>query len=476
VRFTPDVSDRRNLDAPPELHEPTSAAELKLAAEDLIEGLAFAAGSQNEVTGEVHAKSGLRDGRAVVSSVQESDDAALFAQVEALIGDAIRYRASDIHLEPLGRKLRLRYRVDGRLVEVPGPAQGIHLPLVSRLKIMANISIAEKRLPQDGRMAWPGGSKPIDLRVSTLPTVHGESVVMRILDSESARPRLEELGLAADDLATLRGLIGRHDGIVLVTGPTGSGKTTTLYSCLQTLNQRERKIITVEDPVEYQLAGVNQVPVRPEVGLTFAAALRALLRQSPNVIMVGEIRDAETAEMAVHAALTGHLVFSTLHTNDAVGAVTRLVDLGIKPYLVAASLRGSVAQRLVRRICPACREVAPPSAAEREALGRFLGTAEGRFARGRGCPACHGSGYFGRLGVFETFLVDPEMERTLSAPRALDALRAAARRAGRGTLQEDALDKAKCGLTTLSEVASLATSEGDGGLICRPEPPPFLPS
>jgi type IV pilus assembly protein PilB len=455
----PHSPDRQSLDAPTASNATKPVAEADLASEDSTEYLEFAGGTRIELKARVPAAGGVRDRSEVESSVQESDDPALFAQVEALIADAIRYRASDIHLEPLGRKLRLRYRVDGRLVELPGPAHGFHLPLVSRLKIMANISIAEKRLPQDGRMPWPGGSKPIDLRVSTLPTVHGESLVMRILDSESTRPRLDELGLAADDLAALRGLIGRHDGLVLVTGPTGSGKTTTLYSCLQTLNQRERKIITVEDPVEYQLAGVNQVPVRPDVGLTFATALRALLRQSPNVIMVGEIRDAETAEMAVHAALTGHLVFSTLHTNDAVGAVTRLVDLGIKPYLVAASLRGSVAQRLVRRVCPACREVASASGVETEALGRLLGPSEFDFVRGRGCPACHGSGYFGRLGVFETFLVDPGIERMLSAPRALGALRAVARGAGRRTLQEDALDKAKCGLTTLSEVASLATSE-----------------
>ena len=451
--------------------------------DDVLEALRFSTGTEVELKvlsrdeaelnlkrlGAIDARRGLTPAGALESGggdhsssdvlPREPEEAALFGQVQALITDAVERRASDIHVEPLSRSLRVRYRIDGGLVEVRGPAKEMQLPLVSRLKIMANISIAEQRIPQDGRIAWNAGGRPVDLRVSTLPTAHGESVVMRLLDQESVRPRFDELGLGRSDDAILRQLISRHDGMVLVTGPTGSGKTTTLYSCLQSLNQRERKIITVEDPIEYQLAGVNQVPVRPEVGMTFASALRALLRQSPNVIMVGEIRDAETAEMAVHAALTGHLVFSTLHTNDAAGAVTRLIDLGIKPYLVAAALRGSLAQRLVRRICPGCRHHARPGPTELQAFEAALADdAHDCFAIGRGCPRCHGTGYYGRLGVFETFVVDPEIERLINERMGIATLRAAARKRGHRSLRADAFAKAKCGLTTLSEVASIAAS------------------
>lgn len=404
-----------------------------------------------------------------VARDRERNDAALIKAVHDLMVEAVAWRASDIHIEPLASRLRVRYRVDGVLIEVPGPPKEIHLPLISRLKIMANISIAQKRVPQDGRISWAEAGRAFDLRVSTVPTGHGESIVMRILDQESVRPRLAELGLAAADGMVLRHLTGRPDGIVLVTGPTGSGKTTTLYSCLQSLNQRERKIITVEDPIEYRLHGISQVPVRPDVGMTFASALRALLRQSPNVIMVGEIRDAETAEMAVHAALTGHLVFSTLHTNDAAGAVTRLIDLGIKPYLVAAALRGSIAQRLVRRICPDCRRPHAPSATEIRALGLDEDPINaGNFVMGSGCSACHGTGFHGRLGVFETFLVDEAMQKRIHARSGTGVLRAAAHARGHRSLRDDAMDKAKCGLTTLGEVASIAATDIGSAEVASP--------
>jgi type IV pilus assembly protein PilB len=288
------------------------------------------------------------------SADETEDDAPIIKRVQAIISEAIQRRASDIHVEPLAHRLRVRYRIDGVLLEADSPPKRLQLPIVSRLKIMANISIAEKRLPQDGRIQLTIAGRALDLRVSSLPTAHGESIVMRILDQESLRLGLPELGFGQDDQATLERLINLPDGILLVTGPTGSGKTTTLYGCLHSINQPDRKIITVEDPVEYQMTGINQVPVKPETGMTFAAALRAMLRQAPNVVMVGEIRDLETAEIAINASLTGHMVFSTLHTNDAPGAVTRLIDIGVKPFLVSTALRGVMAQRLVRKICAAC--------------------------------------------------------------------------------------------------------------------------
>src|SRR5213075_2086991 len=270
------------------------------------------------------------------------------------IVEAFKMRASDIHLEPLAKTFRVRYRIDGVLHEIKPPPKRLQAAIVSRLKIQSNMSISEHRIPQDGRIQSQVGGKLIDLRVSCLPTNHGESIVMRILDKEGLRLGLPELGFFTDDQQTFERLIGLPDGILLVTGPTGSGKTTTLYSCLNFINKPDRKIITVEDPVEYVLAGINQVPVRHEVGMTFASALRSMLRQAPNIVMVGEIRDLETAEIAINASLTGHMVFSTLHTNDAPSAVTSLTDIGAKPFLVAAALRSVMAQRLVRRVCPAC--------------------------------------------------------------------------------------------------------------------------
>ncbi len=394
------------------------------------------------------------------SSWAGDEDAPVIRLVHALIHAAIDRRASDIHLEPLGRRLRVRYRIDGVLVEVDGPPPRLQSAILSRVKLMANISIAEKRLPQDGRIQLSHAGRPLDLRVSTLPTSHGESLVLRVLDQESLKRGLPELGLSPEQAALLEQWITRPDGILLVTGPTGSGKTTTLYGCLHHLNTGGRKIITVEDPVEYQLSGINQVPVRPEVGLTFGAALRAMLRQAPNVIMVGEIRDGETAGMAVHASLTGHLVLSTLHTNDAPGAVPRMVNLGIAPFLLAASLRGILAQRLVRKICGACRQPFRSTLAELRALGLNREPGGGPvFMRGRGCAACHGSGYHGRIGIFELLEIDDDIRSLIHAQASLGRLRAKARARGLVTLREDGARKVSAGLTTVEEVVSITVGD-----------------
>ena len=387
-------------------------------------------------------------------------DAPIVALVHGLIAEAVRRRASDIHLEPLEKRFRVRYRIDGVLTEADDLPKRTQLAVISRLKIMANISIAEKRIPQDGRIQIALDGRTLDLRVSSLPTVHGESIVMRILAPENLRVGLPELGLLPDDQAILERLIGLPDGLVLVTGPTGSGKTTTLYSCLHRLNQPDRKIITVEDPVEYQLSGVNQVPVRHDVGMTFASALRAMLRQAPNIVMLGEIRDAETAEIAIHAALTGHLVFSTLHTNDAPGAVTRLIDLGVKPFLVSTALRGAIAQRLVRKICLNCARPHEPTAAELRALDLAPPSVlAATFRRGAGCPACGGSGYRGRIGLFELFAVNDALQDLIYDRAPARRLRECARSSGLRTLREDGARKVTAGLTTAEEVVSITVGD-----------------
>ncbi len=387
-------------------------------------------------------------------------DAPVIKLVQELMVDAIRRRASDIHLEPLERRFRVRYRIDGVLHEAEPPPQRLQLPIISRLKILANISIAEKRLPQDGRIQTTVDGRSLDLRVSSLPTTHGESLVMRILDAGSLKLGLPELGFLPDDQAVFERQITSPDGIMLVTGPTGSGKTTTLYASLQHLNHTDRKIITVEDPVEYQIGGINQVPVNAGIGMTFAAALRAMLRQAPNIVMVGEIRDRETAEIAINASLTGHMVFSTLHTNDAPSAVTRLLDIGARPFLLAAALRSVVAQRLVRRICPDCRQRHRPSTHERHALGLDAAQAErGSCARGAGCAACHGTGYRGRLGIFEIFLVHDGIRTMIHDNVTAARLREQARRDGMRTMREDGIRKVLAGLTTIEEVVSATVAD-----------------
>jgi type IV pilus assembly protein PilB len=380
-------------------------------------------------------------------------DAPLIKLVNSLIGEAFKMRASDIHLEPLAKTFRVRYRIDGVLHEIKPPPKRLQAAIVSRLKIQSNMSISEHRIPQDGRIQTQVGGKLIDLRVSCLPTNHGESIVMRILDKEGLRLGLPELGFFTDDQQTFERLIGLPDGILLVTGPTGSGKTTTLYSCLHFINRPDRKIITVEDPVEYLLAGINQVQVNEGVGLNFSMALRSILRQAPNVIMVGEIRDIETASIAINASLTGHLVFSTLHTNDAPSAVTRLIDIGVKPFLVASSTRCLMAQRLVRKVCKQCTAPFPPTEAEMRALGVDSASIAGaNFSKGKGCTNCSGSGYRGRFGIFEIFVIDDEARKLIYEKVPSSVLRTRAREMGMRTLREDGIRKAQAGMTTPDEV------------------------
>jgi type IV pilus assembly protein PilB len=380
-------------------------------------------------------------------------DAPMIKLVNTLITEAFKMRASDIHLEPLEKRFRVRYRVDGVLQEMKSPPKQLQAAIISRLKIQSNMSISEHRIPQDGRIQANVGSKMVDLRVSCLPTNHGESIVMRILDKEGLRLGLGELGFFTDDQQTFEKLIALPDGILLITGPTGSGKTTTLYSCLHFINRPDRKIITVEDPVEYVLAGINQVQVNEAVGLSFAAALRSMLRQSPNIIMVGEIRDLETATIAINASLTGHLVFSTLHTNDAPSAVTRLIDMGVKPFLVASSTRGLMAQRLVRRICKYCSAPYEPPETELRPLNLTSEQlASAQFKKGKGCTNCGGSGHRGRFGLFEVFVIDDEARKLIYEKVSSSVLRNRARQAGMRTLREDGVRKVLGGLTTAEEV------------------------
>lgn len=384
-----------------------------------------------------------------------AEDAPIIKYVNLLITEAIRRRASDIHMEPLEKRFRVRYRIDGVLQEVENPPKRLQASIIARLKLMAEVSLAEKRIPQDGRIQIQVSGKDVDLRVSVLPTVYGESIVMRILDKEGLRLGLPELGFFSDDQATFQKIITGADGIFLVTGPTGSGKSTTLYSALNYINQPDRKIITVEDPVEYQMPGINQVQVRREVGMTFSAALRSMLRQAPNIIMIGEIRDLETAEIAVNASLTGHMVFSTLHTNDAPSAVSRLVDLGVKPFLVSASLRGVLAQRLVRRICPDCTEPYNPTEKELISIGMTVGDlSSANFQKGRGCSKCHNTGYRGRRGVFEIFMVNEEIQEMIYRNVSLVDLRRKVRELGMRTMREDGIRKIAAGITSVEEVLS----------------------
>lgn len=392
----------------------------------------------------------------------KEDDAPIIRYVNSLIVDAIKRKASDIHLEPMEKRFRVRFRVDGVLQEMKGPPKRLQASIISRLKLMADVSLAEKRIPQDGRIQAKSGGKDIDLRVSVLPTVYGESIVMRILDKEGLRLGLPELGFFADDQTIFQGLIGGSDGVFLVTGPTGSGKSTTLYSALNYINKPDRKIITVEDPVEYQLAGINQVGVKRDVGMTFSVALRAMLRQAPNIVMVGEIRDKETAEIAINAALTGHMVFSTLHTNDSVSAVTRLVDIGVAPYLVSAALRGALAQRLVRRICQSCTQPYMPTRKELASLGITEADLKGSTPmKGAGCARCGERGYKGRRGVFEFFIVSEDIQQMIYSGATLVDLRRKARQSGMRTMREDGIRKIASGMTSVEEViaATVAADE-----------------
>ena len=391
---------------------------------------------------------------------QGQEEAPIIRYVQMMIGDALKRRASDIHMEPLEKRFRVRYRIDGVLHEVENPPKRLQAAIISRIKLMADVSIAEKRVPLDGRINIKIGSKVIDLRVSTLPTVFGESIVMRILDKEGLNLGLPQLGFFSDDQANFEKVITMPDGVFLVTGPTGSGKSTTLYSALNTINNPDRKIITVEDPVEYELMGVNQVQVNRRIGMTFAAALRSMLRQAPNVVMVGEIRDMETAEISINAALTGHMVFSTLHTNDAPSAVSRLVDIGIKPFLVAAALRAVLAQRLVRRICNKCAKPYVPDEKLLNSLGiRLDQSTNANFMKGEGCLKCSASGFRGRVGIFEIFSMNEELQQMIYEDVSLVALRTKSKSMGMRTMREDGIRKVLAGITTAQEVLNVTVTD-----------------
>ena len=391
----------------------------------------------------------------------DSTDAPIIRLVSMLLVEAHRMGASDIHLEPLDKKFRVRFRVDGVLQEMQAPPKRLQSAIISRLKIMTgSMSIAEKRLPQDGRIQVKIKKKPIDLRVSTIPTNHGESMVMRVLDKSSLMFGLPQLGFFSDDQEIFERLIKLPDGILLVTGPTGSGKTSTLYACLSYVNKSDRKIITVEEPIEYQMTGINQVQVNPEIGMTFPAALRSILRQAPNIIMIGEIRDLETASIAINASLTGHLVFSTLHTNDAPSAIARLVDIGVQPFLAASSVRAIMAQRLVRRLCNNCKQAGELTDTELRALriepGQLLGA---QVMKPVGCEQCCQIGYKGRIGIFEIFIIDDEVRHMINKRSSTLMLRQRARELGMRTLREDGVRKILAGLTSAEEVISITMGD-----------------
>lgn len=393
-------------------------------------------------------------GSAAVAGIDEDgDDSPVVRYVHNLILDAFRLHASDIHVEPGKTEVKVRYRIDGVLHEMPLPPKRAQAAIISRLKILAGMDIAEKRVPQDGRIKLTLGGKMVDLRVSALPASYGESMVMRILDKGSLMLGLGQLGFSPDDQRSWEKLLQRATGVVLVTGPTGSGKTTTLYASLHTLNQPDVKLITVEDPVEYQLNGINQVQIQHDIGWNFARALRAIFRQDPDIVMVGEIRDKETAEIAVKAALTGHLVFSTLHTNDSASAFVRLVDIGIKPFLVASGVAAILAQRLVRTICTTCKEPYKPPEEEYEMLGlRGVDPSKAELFHGAGCENCNHTGYTGRLGVYELLQTNDELRQMIMEGSSAAALRRTARIAGMSTMREDAWAKALRGITTIEEV------------------------
>lgn len=393
----------------------------------------------------------------------DANDAPIIRMVSNMLLEAFRMRASDIHVEPMETTLRIRFRVDGRLVEVDSHPKRLLPAIVARVKVMSGtMSIAEKRVPQDGRIQMRIGGKEVDLRVSTVPSNHGESIVMRILDKSALLLGLPELGFFTDDEAIMREMMGLPDGIILVTGPTGSGKTTTLYACLNYINKPDRKIITVEDPIEYQLPGINQVMVKSDIGMTFGAALRAMLRQAPNIIMVGEIRDVETATIAINASLTGHLVFSTLHTNDAPSAVARLADIGVQRFLIASAVRAVMAQRLVRALCKDCKGAAELSDAEMRMLRLDAAQLEESSIMGpTGCESCRQNGYRGRQGIFEIFKVDDEVRHLVNENLSTPQLRRRARELGMRTLREDGIRKVLAGVTSAAEVISVTMSDAD---------------
>ncbi|MEY4387861.1 MAG: Type traffic warden ATPase [Verrucomicrobiota bacterium] len=422
------------------------AAHYQISVEKMIENLSPAVGTNGE------AKT-LHDIEVM------ANEPTVVNLVNVIISTAIRERASDIHFVPFENFLQLRYRVDGLLQEKQPPPKNLHAAIVSRIKIMADMNIAERYMPQDGHIQIHHRGNRVDIRVGTMPTIYGESLVMRLLEKGAKVPTAQELGLDAARSKSLSRLVEKPHGLFLTTGPTGSGKTTTLYSLLQSIYTPELKIITIEDPVEYELPGVAQIPVRASRNFTFASGLRAILRQDPDVVMVGEIRDSETADIAIRAALTGHQVFSTLHTNDATGAVTRLIDMGVEAFLISSALEGVLAQRLVRRICPNCRAPHQVPVGVREQIETISGRKiEGEFFHGAGCDECRGTGYRGRIGIFELLSVTSELRELILQKRSNAELKATAQKTML-TMHQDALLKAAAGVTTLEEI--LRVSSGD---------------
>ncbi|BAM04181.1 GspE/PulE family protein [Phycisphaera mikurensis] len=387
------------------------------------------------------------------AQIEMANDNRVVRLLNLVLLQAIKDKASDIHFEPFDDEFKMRYRIDGVLYEMIPPPKHLAIPIVSRIKVMANLDIAERRLPQDGRIELTVGEEPVDLRVAVLPTMFGESVVLRILDRSNVSLDLAKVGMRDDDLDAFRQLIRKPNGIVIVTGPTGSGKTTTLYSALSELNGIKEKILTAEDPVEYDIDGLIQVQVNPAVGLTFAAALRSFLRQDPDIVLIGETRDLETAQIAVQASLTGHLVFTTLHTNDAPSSIARLLDLGLENFLITATIEGILAQRLIRRICPRCKETYEASEDELYALQLTLEDLEGRkLYRGRGCEYCNHSGYKGRMGLFEIMILDDDMRELIMKQASTQLLRNESRKRGMRTLRQSGLMALYDGMTTIEEI------------------------
>ncbi|MRR17057.1 MAG: type II secretion system protein GspE [Deltaproteobacteria bacterium] len=380
-----------------------------------------------------------------------ASEAPVIKLVNIIITRAVESRASDIHIEPFDDEVKVRYRIDGVLHDIEVIPKKLQAAIFSRIKIMAKLNIAERRLPQDGRIKLKVGQAEIDVRVSSIPVLYGESLVMRLLGQKGIKIDMEQLGFPRDTLATFNTIIKNSNGIILVTGPTGSGKTTTLYGALDKINSPDKKIITVEDPIEYHLKGINQIQVMPQIGLDFPSILRHIVRQDPDIIMIGEIRDLETAEIAIQSALTGHLVFSTLHTNDAPTAITRLLDIGVPNFLLAATIRGVLAQRLVRVICPECRTIDHDAMKEERAQNIFPGNSVSLY-KGRGCEKCAQTGFYGRSGIFELFAIDSSMHQLIIRNADARQIREAARKSGMRTLMEDGLSKAKAGDTTVNEI------------------------
>lgn len=391
--------------------------------------------------------------------LEVTDEAPIIRLINSILFEAVKQRASDIHFEPFERELEIRFRIDGILYKILSPPKRFQASIVSRIKIMAGLNIAEKRLPQDGRIGIKIAGRDIDIRVSAIPTAHGERVVLRLLDKSTRLLDLSEVGLLAGELQVMDQLIYMSHGIVLVTGPTGSGKTTTLYAALSKINFPDKNIITIEDPIEYQIKGIGQMQVNPKIALTFANGLRSILRQDPDIIMVGEIRDVETAEIAIHASLTGHLVFSTLHTNDAAGAITRLLDMGIEPFLVSSSVLAIIAQRLVRVVCPDCRHAYTPTTEELDKLSLKPDRGGLTFYRGIGCAQCMKTGYRGRTGIYEILLMDDELRQMVLSKTDANVIKNRAVAKGMRVLREDGARKVMQGITTTEEVLRVTQEE-----------------